>query len=349
MQDMPRPRPRHIVRQVTQHGRVVWYFRRGKGKRIRLPDEFGSKEFMEAYEAALAGTEIAREATAAPQTLSWLVSKYRQSVEFKNLAPETQRSRGNILKAVCKTGGGLKIAFIDRQAIAAGRDRRSDTPHAAVNYMKAMSRLFDWAVDAGYARENPVLGVKRPRVKTQGFVPWTDEDIIQFCQTFPVGTKERLAMDIFLFTGLRRGNACRIGPQHVKNGVIEYRASKNDEMLFITIRPPLARSMEQTPTGDMAFLTTRSGRPFKSPASFGNWFGDACKEAGLKVRGHGLRKKAAQLIAENGGTNPELKAMFGWRTDDMAGHYTREANKRRLAKSGAEKLNVTALKGEGDG
>lgn len=74
----------------------------------------------------------------------------------------------------------MLISQIDRAAIAKGRDRRAETPHAAVTYMKILGYLFEWAVDAGYALENPVRGVKRPKVKSTGFVPWTEQDVINF-------------------------------------------------------------------------------------------------------------------------------------------------------------------------
>jgi hypothetical protein len=35
MDDMPRPRPPYLSREVTRHGKPVWYVRRD-GKRIRL-------------------------------------------------------------------------------------------------------------------------------------------------------------------------------------------------------------------------------------------------------------------------------------------------------------------------
>lgn len=343
MCNMPRPRKPYVQRQVTRHGKTVWYFRRGQGKRTRLPDEYGSEEFNKAYDLVYAGTPVEADAPKR-QTLAWLVTKYLDSAPFKVLAPETQVSRRNVLKAVCRTGGKLNINSIDRKMIAEGRDRRAETPFAAITYLKTMKQLFDWAVDAAYADENPVIGVKRPKVKTDGFTPWSDEDILKYCKRWPVGTQERLALDIFLFTGVRRSDAPKLGPQHVTDGVIEYRANKNAEMLYIEILPPLQRSIDATEIGTFSFLhVTKMRRPYKSARAFGNWFAKACKEAGVTVRAHGLRKKAAQLLAENGGTNPELKAMFGWRTDQMAAHYTRRANKKKLAKSGASKLMGNSL------
>lgn len=151
-------------------------------------------------------------------------------------------------------------------------------------------------------------------------------------------------MDLLLRTGLRRGDVFRLEPQHVKNGVIEFRASKNAKMVYIDISPQLAIALDACKTHQMAFLTTPvHGRPFKSAASFGNWFGKMCKEAGVAPRTHGLRKKGAIDLAELGGTTEELKARFGWETDSMDGLYTREAGRRKLSKQASERLNGNTL------
>lgn len=44
-----------IQRTTTRHGRVVYYFQRGKGARVRLPDAYGTQQFWDAYFEALAG------------------------------------------------------------------------------------------------------------------------------------------------------------------------------------------------------------------------------------------------------------------------------------------------------
>jgi hypothetical protein len=57
---MPRKLPPFLHREITRHKRPVWYFRRGKGPRIRMPGEFNSVEFLAAYDAALKGVRPAR-------------------------------------------------------------------------------------------------------------------------------------------------------------------------------------------------------------------------------------------------------------------------------------------------
>jgi integrase len=72
--------------------------------------------------------------------------------------------------------------------------------------------------------------------------------------------------------------------------------------------------------------------------SFGNWFREACKAAGVPGAAHGLRKAAATRLADSGATEAELEAIFGWRGGRMASLYTRNADRIKLAKTGMNKL-----------
>lgn len=341
MPDMPRPKYPHVQKQTSRHGTVTWYFRIGNGPRTRMPDPYGGDEFKAAYGRLMSGLSIEAAKPAPKRSLQWLVDKYLESAAFKGLAPKTQSARRNMYKSVCKDGAGATpLSEIGRATIAGGRDNRADTPFAAINFMKMMGYLFEWAVDADYMTENPAKGVKRPKVKTDGYQPWTEDDVIAFYQKHEVGSQARLAMDLLLFTGLRRQDVYRIGPQHVRNDVIEYRAQKNGEELFIALHPILKAALGNVRSGHMAYLVTPvHGRPFKSAAAFGNWFGKMCVDAGVSGRAHGIRKSTAQRLAERGGSNQELKALFGWNSDAMASLYTRKADRRRMALAAAEKLN----------
>jgi integrase len=81
----------------------------------------------------------------------------------------------------------------------------------------------------------------------------------------------------------------------------------------------------------MTFLVTEFGAPF-TDAGFGNWFRDRCNEAGLpRCTAHGLRKAGATIAAENGATEHQLMAIYGWESPKQAALYTRKANRKRLA------------------
>ena len=210
--------------------------------------------------------------------------------------------------------------------------------------MNLIVSLRVYAVDAGIVKNNPVRDVKMPKAKTEGFKPWEAADVEKFYATHPEGSQERLAMDMLPFTGLRRSDIFQIGPQHVKDNIIEYRAGKNGEWVYIPVHPDLRAILDAVKTEHLAYLVTPvHGRPFNSAAAFGNWFGQMCAEAGVDGRAHGLRKTLAQLLVESGNSNSKLKARFGWRSDSMANHYTRKADKRKLAISSAAKLNENSL------
>ena len=119
MEIMPRPRPPFLLRQVTQHGKVVWYVRKGKGKRIRVPAP-GTEGFDEAYQTALAeGTAPAAKVRSnAVGTLTWLVTRYRETTAWTSLSLATRRQRENILKPILETAGNQPISRVTKASIS---------------------------------------------------------------------------------------------------------------------------------------------------------------------------------------------------------------------------------------
>jgi hypothetical protein len=72
---MPRKFERHIEHWRDRHGTMRYYFRKGKGARIPLPDNPDTEEFDAAYQAALAG----RREPDKPGTIAALVRSYLRS------------------------------------------------------------------------------------------------------------------------------------------------------------------------------------------------------------------------------------------------------------------------------
>lgn len=338
MAAMPRPRRPYIQKEVTRHGKIVWYFRRGREKRIRLPGVYGSKEFNAAYDAALVGAPVEQKAQSSRSSLRWLVDQYYQSGRYDLLRPNTQRNHRLLLESVCKTGGELHFRALREQDIRSGMVRRESTPRMAATYVSVMRALFAFAKDSGWVDVNPVSDeIKARQGKTEGYHTWTTEEVERYQERHPIGTQARLALDIMLYTGLRRSDAVAFGRQHVRDGVISIRAGKNGAEIVIPLLPPLAASIEATETGDLIFLFNARREPWKSN-SFGYWFADRCDEAGVPGRAHGLRKAGATIAADNGATPFELTAMYGWSSTKMAEIYTKKADKIRLAERAANKL-----------
>jgi integrase len=342
---MPRPRPPHVHRQQTRHGKLVWYLRIGKGRRIRLRAVYGTPEFEQEYKAALAGAALPpRKGEPEAGTLAWLIARYRETTAWTDLSLATRRQRENIFVHVLESAGHKAVAKIDQAAIMAGRERRAATPAQARNFLDAMRGLFRWAQVAKLVKSDPTAGVKNPaRKKGDGFIPWTEEHVAAYEAKWPIGTRQRAWLDILLYTGLRRGDAVRLGKQHVRNNVASIKTEKSGFAVEVTlpILPVLATTLEAGPCGDLAYIVGKSGKPM-TKESFGNEFKAACRAAGIPGSAHGVRKIAATRAANSGATVAQLEAIFGWQGGTMASLYTRAADRRRLAIEAMHKLGPSA-------
>jgi integrase len=331
---MIRRLPPFVLRERTRHGKAVYYFRRGKGARTRLPD-LSASDFTEAYQAALTGRARHREREAGG-TLAWLIVRYKQSAHFASLKTSTRKRRDAIMQNVAKAAGDIPYRAVTKRHIMEGIDRRS--PSSGIAFLIAMTQLYKWAQSVELVEVNPCAGVSRPRFNSEGHHVWTVAEVEQFRARHPVGTRERLALDLLLYTGLRRSDVYRIGRQRVNGGVLSVRTEKTGKAVHVPIWPELRKSIDATPTDNLAFLTTTHGKPFTSANSFGIWFAAACREAGVPGRAHGLRKAGATIAADNGASAHELMSMYGWSRLAMAETYTKQANEKRLASSASERI-----------
>lgn len=350
---MPRPRPPHLHREANRHGKLVWYVRVGKGARTRIKAEYGTPEFEAAYQSAVMGERPRGPGKAARGTLGWLFDLYRQTTAWTDLAQSTRYKREKIMMRVLATAEHQPVSAINEAAIIAGRERRAATPASAQAFIDTLHGLFKWAVSMKLAAGDPTRNVK---IKTKskrrgGYPPWTDEDLAKFEAHWPRGTRERVIFDILAYTGLRIGDVATLGRQHLKQRtividgqpvrgtVISIDSEKTGMRVELPLLPQLEATLAAGPTGDLAFIVTRRGTPWTKGA-LGTEFVTAAKAAGVVGKSaHGMRKAAATRAAENGATERELEAIFGWSGGRMATLYTKSANRGRLAAGAIGKLD----------
>src|SRR3984885_5340257 len=198
MDGMPRPRPPHIHRQVTRHGKVTWYFRRGHGRKIRIRAAWGTPEFEAEYEAAAAGTQPVPRAGPAGGTLAWLFDRYREGSAWTELAKSTRYKRERIMVRVLETAGTKRLASITKATVEAGVEGRKSAPSSAQAFVDTLHGVFKWQLKAGQATLDPTAGVEgklKPKRKG-GYPPWTDDDMAAYEAFWPIGPRERLLFDL---------------------------------------------------------------------------------------------------------------------------------------------------------
>ena len=328
---MPRPRPPFLSREVSRHGRAVWYVRRD-GKRIRLKAEYGTPEFDAEYQAAIAmPSQRPAKGEHSAGTVGWLIERYRETHAWQSLSLATRHQRESIFKQVIEIAGPKPLTVITRNSIIAGRERRSKTPDQARRFLDTMRGLFRWAKDAQLVAADPTADVKNPvRKDGGGYRPWTEDDVAAYEKRWPIGTRQRVWLDVLLYTGLRRGDAVKLGRQHIRDGIATIKTEKTGTIVTLPILPVLAETLAAGPCGDLALIAGSRGQPM-AKKSFSNDFADACHAAGVPGSAHGVRKIAATRAANAGATVAQLEAIFGWSGGRMAALYTRAADRRQLA------------------
>lgn len=343
MPSMPRPRPPHLHLERSRHGKTVWYVRLGNGPRKRLRAAYGSPEFLEEYHDALSGKAAQRPVKVAG-SMAWAISLYQDSAAWRALSEATRRQRANILKRVVKEGGDIPIKAVTKKTIAAGYEKRAATPAAARNFLETMRGFFKWAVKADNVRVNPTEGVEAVRTGGgPGFPIWTEDDVEKYEARWPVGTRPRVALDVIRYTGLRRGDACRLGRPHVKDGIARIATEKSQYEIRVALRLPqeLLVTIAAGPCGELTYIAREDGKPY-TKESFGNMFKEWCRAAGINKSAHGLRKVRATQIAEDGASNLQLDATMGWVLGSSTSKiYVEKANRERLSLQGGE---VTELR-----
>jgi integrase len=325
---------------------------------------------MADYQAALTGAVAPQKKVGEDRTVAGtahaLVSDYldcsRSSTSpFKGLAPETKRTRRNILenfreahgeKRIYRTdSNGNRVMVLAREHVQRMVNEKSSIPFGQRNFLNTLRAMFKWAVAEKRVPSDPTLGVTRERIKSTGYRTWSESDIEQYKRKHGLGTMARLAIELLLATAARRGDVVRLGPQHVEAGTITFEQHKKDgdeeSLVIIPLHPDFLAALAAMPSSNVVrltpattFLTTSFGQPFKTAASFGNWFRDRCDETGLSkgFSAHGLRKATARRLADLGCTAHQIAAVTGHATLAEVQRYTKAADRKRLAREAIKKL-----------
>ena len=172
-------------------------------------------------------------------------------------------------------------------------------PHAARNWLKAIRHFLAFCKGERLIKYDVSAGIKAKVPQSDGFHTWSEDEIARYEAHYPVGSKARLALAIGLYTALRRGDAVRLGRQHIRDGVMSIRLDKTRVQVTLPVLPELQRTIEASPVGELTLLVTKTGKSYGAndfSAQFRKW----CDDAGMppECSFHGLRKAACTRLAD---------------------------------------------------
>jgi hypothetical protein len=372
--------PRRYLRQeISRHGQLRYYVQlRDKLPRIRIKAEHGTEDFDRRVTRAVeTQIELYGDGTQAPDaqrlprrprielpgtepklgTLRWYWTYYKQSGNWlgnikegkKGLGPNTRHQRTLLMEPILFASGELPFKSLTGQDIRAELNLR--TPSNGGNLLSAIRGLVNWMIEEGHlkAHEDPTIGVKsgksRASKQTGGWVPWTEEDMDKFLNFWRVGTEARLMFEQLRCTHLRRGDVHRLGPKHLRRGMLKITTEKSGftTLVEMPIHPDLITAINATEIGEEVLTGKRVGGKIieMDKESWAAKFKKYAILAGVneaKKNCHGVRKARAEDAAYAGMTEAQMMACFGWTDPKMAAHYIAQANRAILGQSGMAKM-----------
>lgn len=345
---------KYINAYRDRHGNLYHYFRRPGRQGVRLPGLPGSAEFMAAYAQALKDWESAPTPTEKPTaqrgadgTFDRLLGLYFQSSEFLAMKQRTRRAmRLRLERLVTIEGiGHRSVAGMTRAHVKTLMAKRVNTPGAANSDLKGLRALLRLALDLGWRTDDPSLHLKK--YKGGEHHTWTDEEIAQFEAHWPIGTLQRTAFSLLLYTGQRRADVVRMTWPQIDSGRLRLVQQKTGTTVSLPLHPALTEALAAYPRRHVIILVTAYGKPY-TDSGFGNKMADAIDAAGLPTRcvTHGLRKAAARRLAEAGCTPHEISAVTGHKSLSEVQRYTKAADAERLADSAFERLTGSSKAGK---
>jgi len=370
---------RYVISDLSQRGQLRYYVQlRNKLPKIRIRAEHGSDEFDRLADRAIASQvalygdgnheiDDARQPRAPrievrrtppkPGSLRWYWTEYQKSdawlgnlsVGEKGLKPTTRHQRVLLVEPLLYANGEKRFAALKGSVIRDEMTAR--TPTQAGNLLSALRGMIGWMVKEKYldAHDDPTLGIRSGKAaasrESGGFVPWDEADMARYRAAYEVGTEARLMFDVLHYSYMRRGDAHRFGPPHVRGGrmLITTEKSNFKTVVQMKLHPELMRSISLTLTGEKVF----TGKLLKGeivPMTKEAWaakFKKFAVLAGVNQPGkncHGVRKARAEDAAYALCTEAQMMSMFGWTDPKMPSHYIAQANRATLGDSGQDRM-----------
>jgi integrase len=333
---MPRKLPPHVERNRVK-SKNYYYFRIGKGDRIRLPD-YGSPDFSQAYAAAFAGETKPTVKRDAAGTFGALIASYLHSSAFVSLRETSKTGYMRRLERIRQDHGQRTVAGLTRERIICGiLEPYAGSPGAALDTLKKLRILIRHAIDRGQLAHDPSIGIKRPRTKE--IRAWTDAEMAAFERRWPIGTKQRIAYELMLNVGTARVDVYKITWAQL-DGEAKCTRRKTGVPVQLVLADKLKAALEATRREHVTVINTNFGKPF-TINGFSGFMRDAIRGAGLPLgcKPHGLRKTLGRLLADAGESAHDIMAALGHTTLTQAENYTREADRRRGGTRAVLRLN----------
>ncbi|SMO94643.1 Site-specific recombinase XerD [Thalassovita litoralis] len=316
--------PKHVYRQ-----RNGLYFQRRGWPSLKFQNDFGTPEFWAEYASILNGES--KPSRVSTRSFRALVANYRKSPRYRRLKPRTALDYDKYLDFFCDKMGDTNPANMKRKDVIRLRDANAEKAYFANYSLRVLRVLMEHCVDLGWRETNPAKGV--PELKTQKTErePWPRQLLDTYRAACPIGTRERLVMELCVGTGQRIGDVLEMRWSDIQDGAIVVQQNKTNKVLWVPILPELQAALDQASRHSVFILTNERGT--------NRWSYRGASQAVRKVREqigavnydiHSWRYNAACELLEAGCEDDLIAAVTG-QSPAMVLHYTKKVRQKLRA------------------
>jgi integrase len=338
----------YVKAYVDRHGKARHYFRRKGFPSVPLPAP-GSAGFLAAYEATNTVTATSVTTSSIVRflrgSLGWAIEQFLASPEFTKRADKTRLLDRYVFDQLRTYFGAGMLRDLRDRHVKIIRDHfrqrfSTSIADAAISRISVLWQFADQHLDLDLGA-NPTAGISRLHKVKKEHQPWPDDVLTAFEAHAPGHL--RLAVMLLLYTGQRRSDVVKMRWSQFDGDVIEVVQQKTGEYVPIPCHHRLKSILSVLPRRSEFILTGEHGRPYKADTL------TVMVRRQLHAIGiqgytvHGLRKNAAQELAEAGSTLSEIMSVTGHRSPAMAMHYAKRAEKKRLARAAINKWEAAEV------
>ncbi len=303
---------------------------------------------------------MARKSTPPPVDLAALLPSWELALRSERKSPQTVKSYGDGVRTFlrwCETNGHSPALDRDLMKLFVAELLESGAePATARSRQLAMRRFSAWLEEEGEIDDDPLLGLKAPKLDQKVTDSLTDDELkalIKACggKDFR-DRRDEAIVRLMAETGMRAGELVdlEVASVDLNRGLVTVTRGKGFKGRIAPFGPQTGRAL------DRYLRARRSHRLAETPPL---WLGDRGKQLSyyglhkaLKGRAdaagltgfhpHLLRHTAASRWLAAGGSEGGLMAVAGWSTRDMIDRYTRSTAADRAAAE-ARNLNLGDL------
>lgn len=289
------------------------------------------------------------------RTFKALVDAYTGHKAYTGLADLTKRDYDRHLRLIVDFWGDSAVAALTAVDAQEAIDTFQNTPSVARYFRAVLSKLIGFGVPRGFAATNVVAETEKVDHDVEPHKPWPDWAFELFFEHARPGLQ--LAVYSALYTGQRSVDVITMARPDADADAIQLIARKTGAAVWVPIHSEYREILARTHIDHPALHLREDGQPWTLAAYRTAWQRDLTsvnargnpatitpeKKAAMKrLREggfvfHGLRKNAVNMLLEAGGTEAEVSAIVEM-SEQMVRHYSRDVNKRRLARNVMRKL-----------